>query len=103
VHSLDEMRAHFAPDIAQRVVGVTPSNKQPTSAWLPGAAAAFEREGECDSWLKQNRAWGTPWVALDDRAHWFRPGCADLLQTSSKTGFLPEDQATLAAMLQERL
>ena len=103
VHTLDEMRAHFAPDIAQRVVGVTPSNKQPTSAWLPGAAVSFEREGECDSWMKQNRSWGTPWVAIDDRAHWFRPDCADLLQTSSKTGFLPQDKATLAAMLQERL
>ena len=103
VHSLEEMRAHFAPDIAQRVVGVTPSNKQPTSAWLPGAAVAFEREGECDSWMKQNRSWGTPWVAIDDRAHWFRPGCNDLLQTSAKTGFLPDDQATLMAMLLERL
>jgi hypothetical protein len=103
VHSLDVMRSHFAPEIAQRVVGVTPSNKQPNSAWLPGAAVAFEREGECDSWMKQNRSWGTPWVAIDDRAHWFRPGCNDLLRTSAKTGFVPDDQATLMAMLLERL
>ncbi|MDD2808887.1 HAD domain-containing protein [Rhodoferax sp.] len=102
-HSLDEMRAHFAPDIAPRVVGATPSNKKPSGAWLPGAAVSFEREGECDTWMKHNRPWGTPWLAIDDRAHWFRPDCGDLLMTSSKTGFMPDDVLTLKAMLQERL
>lgn len=103
VHSLDAMRAHFALDIAPRVIGITPSNKQPSSDWLPGASSSNEREGECGTWMKQNRPWGTPWVAIDDRAHWFRPGCSDLLLTNAKTGFTSDDGVALHAMFRERM
>ena len=33
--SLEQLRGHFSADIASRVVGVTPSNKQPGVNWLP--------------------------------------------------------------------
>ena len=102
VHTLDDMREHFSSDIAPRVVGVTPSNKKTTSTWLPGRMSSFERESECDDWMRQNRPWGTPFVAVDDRAHWFRPDSPDLLVTQSMTGFTLEDQALLRAMLIER-
>ncbi len=43
--------------------------------------------------MKANRPWSTPWLAIDDRAHWFMPDCPNLLLY----------QAPLRAMLQERL
>lgn len=102
-YSIEALREFFSPDIACRVVGVTPSSKRPSSSWLPGHDSTPEREGQCDSWMRQNRPWGTPWMAIDDRAHWFRPGCSDLLLTDSQSGFSLEDQTTLRAMLKERI
>lgn len=103
IHSLDELRGYFSSDLAARVVGITPSNKKTSSTWLPGRMSSFERESECDDWMRQNRPWGTPFVAVDDRAHWFRPDSSDLLLTQSLTGFTLADQALLRAMLTERL
>ncbi len=100
---LGDLRAYFSPDIARRVVDVTPSIKQPSSTWLPGQDASFAREWECNSWKRLNRAWGTPWLAIDDRAHWFGPDCANLLLTNARTGFTVEDQITLRTMLYERV
>lgn len=104
-HALENLRDFFSSDIAMRVVGVTPSIKEPSSNWLPGAGSAHAREWEweCESWMRQNRPWGTPYVAVDDRSTWFRPGCADLLLTDARTGFTQQDQDTLRAMLRERL
>ena len=102
-YAIDELRDFFSPDIALRVVGVTPSIKEPSSSWLPGQGSSYAREWECDSWMRQNRPWGTPYVAIDDRAAWFRPSCPDLLHTDARTGFTPQDQATLRGMIQERL
>lgn len=102
-YSLQELRDFFAPDLAGRVVGMTPSIKRPSSNWLPGHAPKFEREWEIETWMKENRSWDTPWLAVDDRPYWFRPDSSNLLVTQSKTGFTQDDQATLRAMLQERL
>ena len=52
--------------------------------------------------MRKNRPWSTPWIALDDRAHWFRPECSDLLLTSSRVGFQESDQVTLRDMIRER-
>ena len=100
--NLNELRGFFSDDIAPRVVGVTPSNKQPTHDWLPASSGCHERESECESWMRKNRPWSTPWIALDDRAHWFRPECSDLLLTSSRVGFQQSDQETLREMIRER-
>lgn len=102
-YAIDKLRGFFSADIAPRVVGVTPSIKEPSSNWLPGQGSSHAREWECDSWMRQNRPWGTPYVAIDDRATWFRPDCPDLLHTDSRTGFTAQDQATLRDMIRERL
>lgn len=102
-YSLEEMSAFFAPDIASRLIGVTPSIKRPSSNWLPGHVPEFEREWEIESWMKVNCAWDTPWMAIDDRPYWFRPDSANLLVTHSRTAFTLADQVTLRTMLQERL
>jgi hypothetical protein len=100
-YSLQKLQSYFSPDIAPRIVGMTPSNKKPSNHWLPGHLASPERESECNDWMRQNRPWGTPFVAVDDRAHWFRPDCSELLLTRSDSGFTLADQATLRNMLAE--
>jgi hypothetical protein len=102
VFSLEQLRGFFSAELAQRVVGVTPSSKTTTDAWLPGSSMGYEREFECESWMRQNRPWGTPWLAIDDRPHWFRPDCTDLLLTSSKVGFCQSHQDTLREMIRQR-
>ena len=42
-HSLDQLRGFFSPDVAQRVVGVTPSNKNPSQDWLPASSSGHQR------------------------------------------------------------
>jgi hypothetical protein len=101
-HTLDELRDMFSPDIGQMVVGVTPSIKNPSSDWLPGSTTEHEREWEIETWMKANRPWGTPWMAIDDRAHWFRENSPNLLLTKSAFGFHPDQQSDFRSMLQER-
>lgn len=101
-YSLEQLRAFFAPDMGERVVGATPSFKNPSSTWLPGQVPEFERQWEIEIWLKGNRSWDTPWLAIDDRPYWFRPNSANLLRTHSLAGFTLDDQVTLRAMLMAR-
>lgn len=101
-YGLKQLREFFSSGIRPRVIGMTASLKRPSADWLPGSVPQYEREWECDAWMKQNCTWGTPWLAIDDRAHWFRPECPDLLLTDSKSGFRIDDQETLRQMLQER-
>jgi hypothetical protein len=101
--SLEQLRDFFASDMRARVVGITPSIKNPSSTWLPGQVPEFEREWEIETWMKANRSWDTPWLAIDDRHYWFRPNSANLLRTNALDGFTLDDQVTLRTMLLDRL
>lgn len=84
------LRRHFSPDIAQRVVGVTPflgRRQEKDLAPLPNL-----REVECLNWLKSNRPAWTPWLALDDRDWWFSPGCPNLMKVDGGVGFMPSHE-----------
>lgn len=102
-HSIDEMREYFSVDLRERVIGVTPSIKRPSPAWLPGQVPEFGRQWEIESWMQEHRRWGDRWLALDDRPYWFRPQSPDLLVTDAATGFCVADQARLREMIKERL
>jgi len=102
-YAMDELQEFLSPISAHRIVGVTPSIKTPSPDWLPGAVPEFERQWEIESWLKANRPWGTPWIAIDDRAQWFAPDCVDLLLTDKTTGFTDGDAVLLQQMIKERL
>ena len=102
-YSLSALRGFFSPDVGARVLDVSPTASKPGSMWLPGHSSAFERQWEIEQWLKHNRPWGTPWVAIDDRDYWFEPGCPHLLLTHSEVGFTPEHAPRLRDMLWERL
>jgi len=102
-YPLSELQEFFCEKLRPRVVGVTPSIKNPSRDWLPGHVPQFERQWEIETWMKANRPWSTPWLAIDDRAHWFMPDCPNLLLLDSLEAFTDEHQAPLRAMLQERL
>jgi HAD domain in Swiss Army Knife RNA repair proteins len=70
-HSLDEMVARFPMDIALRIVGVTPD-----LATADGRMAGL-RQREVEAWMADN-APGKQWLAVDDRADNFDPGCPGL-------------------------
>ena len=102
-YTLEKLRTNFSADMRPRVVGVTPSVKNPAPSWVSTKAPAHEREWEIETWLQANRPVGTPWIAIDDRAHWFRDNCPDLLLTDTTFGFRPDQQQTLRLMIRHRL
>lgn len=59
LHTLEELQAFFAPDIAERVIGVTPLD--PSSEYVPG-----RRQRRVEEYLEQHGRQGEPWVAIDD-------------------------------------
>jgi hypothetical protein len=97
--ALREMRKHFSADIDSRVIGVTPSCSGLDWRAAPEGLSLYPRQWECETWLRAHRTPGTPWLAIDDRAYWFRPFCKSLMIVDRDTGFLPAN----AQALRERL
>lgn len=100
--SMLEMRKHFADDIAARVVGVTPNYIHLDRKKAPDGLYFYHRQWECEMWLRASCPAGTPWIALDDRAYWFRPFCVNLMEFNHNIAFTqdhqPEFRARLKAM-----
>jgi hypothetical protein len=94
-----EMCKHFSADIALRVTGVTPTCLGLDWRAAPDGLFLYPRQWECETWLRAHRPPGTPWLALDDRAYWFRPFCKSLMIVNRDTGFV----AANAEELRERL
>lgn len=90
-YSLEELRAFFSDDIAERIIDVTPV--------LPITGNLFVREAEIEAWLDTAGRRAEPWVALDDSELFFSPGCASLILVDPEFGF---NDATERA-LRERL
>ena len=97
--AVQEMRRHFAADIAPRVVGVTPSHLDLDWRVAPSGLFLYQRHWECETWLRASRAPGTPWLALDDRSGWFRPFCQNLMVFDSETAFTPAHSGQLRTRL----
>jgi hypothetical protein len=87
-HPLDEMREYFAQDLRDRIVGVTP------------VLAGQPRQDECLAWLAQHRPAGTRWLALDDDAGQFEPGCANLILVDGLVGLTAASASELLRRLQ---
>jgi hypothetical protein len=65
--TLDELRARFSPDIAARIIDVTPQIEWTDENYLP-----TQREDEILAWLERAGLSCTPWIALDDAAWQFK-------------------------------
>lgn len=78
-HSLEQLRLFFSEDIARRIIGVTPQ--------LDSLEHPFIREAEIRAWLRNAGREAEPWVALDDIASFFSPGCRNLILVDTERGF----------------
>ena len=89
--ALLDLRQYFSPDIAERVVGVTPwlvNSKAKLGRGLKGekgskdlksGLARYPRQRECEAWMQANRPSGCRWMAMDDRAGLFAPSSKNLM------------------------
>jgi hypothetical protein len=102
-HPLDVLRCNFSSDISPRVLDATPVMDWSARLHHPALVSRASRQAEIEAWLYANLTISHPWVAIDDRAHWFEPGCSHLLTTNRRTGFTGADAEQLHQMLQERL
>lgn len=88
---LKELRGRFSPDVASRIVGVTPENLD---------AVPYERHAEILMFLSEKKVTALPWVAIDDDPSHFPPGSPVLL-TDPKNGFDAASSARLVKMLHD--
>lgn len=90
-YTLAELRGFFSDDIAARIIDVTPV--------LPAVGPLCVREAEIDAWRSLRGRSTEPWVAIDDCALFFSPGCANLILVDPALGF----NAATERALRERL
>jgi hypothetical protein len=76
--SLAEMRRLFSSDIAERIVGVTPTEWSREDQY---------RYREVLSFLKRNGHISSRWIALDDEAFHYPPGFDNLVLVDGSRGF----------------
>jgi hypothetical protein len=98
-HTLAELRSNFSPDIAARIVGVTPDHRKLCDKDSPESLTRFSRHWECDSWIRTNRYSFTRWMALDDRDYLFRPFTDNLMVLDRLEAFIKDHQDTFRAYL----
>jgi len=89
--SLESLRGLFSPDIAPRVVGITPES--------PGLAGQY-RHREVVGYLERYATAGAPWVVVDDDpAHY--PAGVRLVAPDPREGFDARAAAELGEHLRE--
>jgi hypothetical protein len=74
---LKELRSRFSPDIAARIVGVTPQIFEEET---------YERMAEIDAFLKEKNVTAVKWLAIDDNSDHF-PAGSPVLITDPNKGF----------------
>lgn len=81
--ALAQLQALFSPDIAPRIVGVTPK-------WhavdVSSALVGYRRHAEIQGWLNANQRNLEGWLTLDDQPWLFRPFLKNLVRIPSSTG-----------------
>jgi hypothetical protein len=90
-YPLNELKRHFSPDIAGRIVGKTPTWETEDDEHI--------RYREILKFLENPKVAGLQWIALDDSAFEFPPDCGQLVLCESSRGF----DAQTAALLTDRL
>jgi hypothetical protein len=91
VYNLAQLRCQFAPDLRERIIGLTPQ--------LEHFSTRHARHEEICTWLAANPQ-VTAWVAIDDDLRGFPPSSLpNLVPTNSDTGLNPRD----IEVLRERL
>lgn len=89
--SLKELRSRFSPDIAARIVGVTPESLE---------EEAHPRHAEILAFMQEKKVTALPWLAIDDDPSHFPPG-SPILLTDPQNGFDTACAARLVKLLHE--
>jgi hypothetical protein len=87
----DYLMSMFAADLRTRFLGATPALNES----LPAA-----RERECNAFRFAHGYQNVPWVALDDDASLFTPGCPNLVLCETVRGLRPAQLALIETKLQ---
>lgn len=96
--SLTELSDLFSPDIAQRIIGVTPSWKDHQGIFN---RIGYQRHSEVEAWMRASSEPWRRWVAIDDKPYLFRPFLSNLVKTKSEIGFDDLSEITLRDKLSE--
>lgn len=96
-HVLSDLQKSFAPDIAARIIGVTPLASEIEG--VPDYLLAYQREAECHAWLRANERGHLPWLALDDRAWLYRPFSRNVYLVDGSKGIQAADVEPLVQRL----
>jgi hypothetical protein len=88
--TLDDIRSHFPPGVAERIVAVTPV--------LEGGEP-YARYREIQAFLRDHAAQGDRWVALDDDPANFPGGSPNVLLIDGETAFDDTAASRLVASL----
>lgn len=86
-HPLDTLRSLFAPDIANRIIGITPV--------FEFLDHSYVRQAEILAWLQDSDRQNEEWVALDDSDWLFAPNSPNLILVDAETGFDPKAEQRL--------
>lgn len=82
--TIQELRSLFSPEIADRIIGVTPSWKDHQELM---ESIGYQRQTEIEAWMRESGEPWRSWVAIDDKPYLFRPFLPNLIRTTSHTGF----------------
>lgn len=93
-----EIQSMFSEDLRHRIIGTTPLVE---IDYPPGPAGS--REEEIRIFLAQPECAGKQWLALDDEAPLFSPGCPNLILCNSLTGLDDEVERQLRERLSQTL
>lgn len=86
-YSLAQLKSHFSPAFAARIIGVTPV----VHTYLAG-----EREREILMWLQEQGRQDEAWLALDDLKAFFAYHLDKVFLCDGSTGFTEADFGVLA-------
>ena len=81
---LSALQSLFSPDVAARIIGVTPLYADLKS--VPETLVGYEREAECRAWLWERGRACDVWLALDDRSWNFRPFNSNVFLVDGEVG-----------------
>jgi hypothetical protein len=93
----ERLHERFSSDVAARIVGVTPRIGELID--VPHPLISYEREAECNAWLRTHDRAYLPWLAVDDRPWLYRPFCKSLFLVEGRTGLTPLQGVQLLSRL----
>lgn len=92
-HTLAELQSLFSPDIADRIIGVTPDRR------TEFGVEPHQRQREIEDWMRNEGREYESWIAVDDADWMFEPGCRRLILVNPMLGFTQIEAALLAHRL----